>query len=68
MESGPRVVFRYSSTHEKEIPDGPIRRRMELYPQPHLPAPEGFGRPRTHSLREILKRRLLLRPQESGWQ
>ena len=53
MKSGPRRVFRYSSTHEKEIPDGPIRRRMELL-KPHLPAPEGFGRPRTHSLREIL--------------
>jgi putative transposase len=24
------------------------------YVQPHLPAPEGFGRPRTHDLREIL--------------
>ena len=24
------------------------------YIQPHLPAPEGFGRPRTPSLREIL--------------
>ena len=24
------------------------------YIKPHLPAPEGFGRPRTHSLREIL--------------
>jgi putative transposase len=24
------------------------------YIQPHLPAPEGFGRPRTHDLREIL--------------
>jgi hypothetical protein len=25
------------------------------YIQPHLPAPKGHGRPRTHSLREILK-------------
>jgi putative transposase len=24
------------------------------YIEPHLPAPKGFGRPRTHSLREIL--------------
>ena len=24
------------------------------YIQPHLPAPKGHGRPRTHSLREIL--------------
>src|SRR5829696_2111087 len=35
MKSGPRVVFRYSSTHEKEIPDGPFRRRMELLRTPH---------------------------------
>src|SRR5215213_9041278 len=32
MKSGPRVVFRYSNTHEKEIPDGrPFRRRMEIH-------------------------------------
>jgi hypothetical protein len=31
MKSGPRVVIRYSSTHEKEMPDGSIRRRMELH-------------------------------------
>jgi hypothetical protein len=24
------------------------------YIEPHLPAPKGYGRPRTHSLREIL--------------
>jgi putative transposase len=24
------------------------------YIEPHLPAPKGFGRPRTHDLREIL--------------
>src|SRR5215212_10756952 len=35
MKSGPRMVFRYSSTHEKEIPDGSIRRRMELHRTPH---------------------------------
>src|SRR5215207_4375561 len=34
MKSGPRVVFRYSSTHEKDIPDGSIRRRMELHTTP----------------------------------
>src|SRR5215212_332801 len=31
MKSGPQVVFRYSSTHEKEIPDGPFRHRMEFH-------------------------------------
>src|SRR5215210_3722195 len=31
MESGSRRVFRYSSTHEKTLPDGSFRRRMELH-------------------------------------
>src|ERR687898_1124723 len=35
MKSGPRRVFRYSSTHEKEIPDGSFRRRMEPHRTPH---------------------------------
>src|SRR5215213_7163372 len=34
MKSGSRRVLRYSSTHEKEIPDGPIRCRMELHSAP----------------------------------
>jgi transposase len=34
------------------------------YIEPHLPVPKGHGRPRIHDLREILKRRLLLRPKE----
>src|SRR5215212_865091 len=34
MESGSRRVFRYSSTHEKEIPDGFIRCRMEIHRAP----------------------------------
>src|ERR687895_2820932 len=34
MKSGPRVVTRYSSTHEKTLPDGSIRRRMELHRAP----------------------------------
>src|SRR5215204_6100370 len=53
MKSGPRVVFRYSSTHEKEIPDEPLRRRMELH-RASPAAPKGYGRPRTHDLREII--------------
>ena len=53
MESGYRVVFRYSSTHEKTLLDGSFRCRMEIHRAP--PArPKGFGRPRTHDLREIL--------------
>ena len=35
MKSGSRRVFRYSSTHEKEIPHGSIRRRMELHRTSH---------------------------------
>src|SRR5215212_4227501 len=27
-------VFRYSSTHEKALPDGPFRRRMEIHRTP----------------------------------
>jgi transposase len=55
MKSGPRRVFRYSSTHEKEIPNGSIRRRMELHREPHLPDPKGYGPPpRTPTLRQIL--------------
>jgi transposase len=34
MKSGSRRVFLYSSTHEKEIPHGPFRRRMELHRAP----------------------------------
>jgi hypothetical protein len=53
MKSGSRVVIHYSSTHEKTLPDGSIRRRMELHrasfarpqrtrtaqDQPYAPAP-----------------------------
>src|SRR5215211_7040487 len=31
MKSGSRRVFRYSSTHEKALPDGSFRCRMELH-------------------------------------
>jgi transposase len=41
MKSGLGVVFRYSSTHEKEIPDGSIRRRMEIHRTPHA-RPQGI--------------------------
>jgi len=54
MKSGSRVLVRYSSTHEKALPHGSFRRRMELHRASHVPAPKGFGRPRVHDLREIL--------------
>jgi putative transposase len=55
MKIGLGVVIHYSSTHEKTLPDGSFRCRMELdaewnYIQPHLPAPKGHGRPRIHDL------------------
>jgi hypothetical protein len=53
MKSGPRVVIRYSSTHEKTLPNRSLRCRMELHRTLHA-RPKGHGRPRTHSLREIL--------------
>jgi transposase len=34
MKRGPRVVVGYSSTHEKALPYGSIRRRMELHRAP----------------------------------
>src|SRR5215213_710908 len=34
MKSGRGVVVRYSSTHEKTLPNGPLRRRMELLRAP----------------------------------
>jgi putative transposase len=53
MKSGSRVVIRYSSTHEKtyttDLSDAEWK-----YIEPHQPARKGFGRPRTHDLREIL--------------
>lgn len=53
MKSGSWVAFRYSSTHEKALHNGSFRRRMEIHRAP-LPAPKGYGCPRTHDFREIL--------------
>src|SRR5918994_92729 len=35
MKKGRQVVFRYSSMHERALPDGSIRCRMELHPTSH---------------------------------
>jgi hypothetical protein len=40
MKSGPRVVIGYSSRYEKTLPDGSIRRRMELH-RTSLARPQG---------------------------
>ena len=53
MKSGPRRVFRYSSMHEKTYPTD-LSDAEWTYIEPYLPAPKGYGRPRTHDLREIL--------------
>jgi Putative transposase of IS4/5 family (DUF4096) len=48
------VVIRYCSTHEKGILNRPIRCRMGYCIEPHILTPKASGRPRVHSLREIL--------------
>jgi transposase len=53
MKSGRGVMIRYSSMHEKTLSDGHVRCRMELH-RALLVVPQGHGRPRAHSLREIL--------------
>jgi transposase len=53
MKSGPGVVILTLASMRKpcatDLSDAQWNRI-----EPHLPAPTGFGRPRTHSLREIL--------------
>src|SRR5215210_1777161 len=62
MKSGSRRVFRYSSTHEKEIPDGSFRRRMELHSAPS-PCPQRAWTAEVPRPSRDPKRRLL-RPKE----
>jgi transposase len=49
-----QVVVLYSSTHEKDISNRPLRRQMGACIEPHLPTPNAAGRPRIHPLRQIL--------------
>jgi hypothetical protein len=53
MKSGPRMVFHYSSRHEKTLPDGSIRRRVELL---------------RASLARLQRIRTAQDPQSSDWQ
>jgi hypothetical protein len=53
MKKERQVVVRYSSRYEKTLPNGSFRCLMELH-RASLARPKGHGRPRTHSLREIL--------------
>jgi hypothetical protein len=54
MKSGPRVVIRYSSSCMRKPYPTDLSDAEWNYVEPHMPAPKGHGRPRTHSLREIL--------------
>src|SRR5918995_6577471 len=38
MKSGPRMVFRYSSMHEKTLPNRSLRCRMELHRASYAPS------------------------------
>ena len=58
MESGPRRVFRYSSRYEKALPDGSIRRRMEIHRAPS-PCPQRVWTPKDPRPSRDPKRRLL---------
>src|SRR3954470_20745251 len=58
MKSGSRRVFRYSSTHEKEVPHGSIRPRMELHRTPHA-SPQGTRTAQDPQPSRDPKRRLL---------
>src|SRR5215203_2755134 len=58
MKSGPRVVFRYSSTHEKALPDGSFRCRMELH-RTSLARPQGTRTAENPQPSRDPKRRLL---------
>jgi len=49
-----RVAIRYSSTHEKDVPNRPIRPRVGVYRASPTCSEGAAGRPRTHPLREIL--------------
>ena len=62
MESGPRRVFRYSSTYETTLSDGSFRRRMEPHSAPS-PRPRRAWTAQDPRPSRDPKRRLL-RPQE----
>ena len=57
MKSSSPVVFRYSLARMRKPYPTDLSNAEWTYIEPHLPAPKGLGRPRTHDLREILQRR-----------
>src|SRR5215211_6284631 len=63
MKSGSRRVFRYSSTHEKVLPDGFIRCRMELH-RASFAHPHRTWTPQDPQSPRDPERRLLLPPKE----
>jgi transposase len=66
MKSGPGRVFRYSIARMRKRYPTDLSDAEWKYIEPHLPAPKGYGRPRTHSLREILN--AIFYPPKSGCQ
>ena len=62
MKSGSRRVFRYSSTYEKEIPDGSIRCRMELHRATSARPQRAWTAENPQPSRDLGRR--LLRPQK----
>ena len=62
MKSGSRRVFRYSSTHEKALPDGSLRRRMEIHRTPRARPHRTWTPQDPQSSRDPERR--LLRPKE----
>jgi hypothetical protein len=58
MKSGPRRVFRYSSRYEKALPDGSLRRRMEIHRTP-LARPQGTRTPQDPRSSRDFERHLL---------
>jgi putative transposase len=47
-------IARYPTEHEKSIPETDLSDAEWSYIEPHLPTPEASGRPRVHTLREIV--------------
>ena len=54
MKSGRRAVIQYSSTHEKTLPNGSLRHRMELHRASHASSRRIWSPQDPQSLREIL--------------
>ena len=54
MKKGRRVAIRYSSTHEKTLPDGPLRPGMEVHRASHADSQGAWAAEDSQPTREIL--------------